>query len=203
MSIYLADEADDRDMRRRQLAKRLVVHEARTQTIYDFTGYTRHRLAALRKRWGVPPEARHRGPSPTSFAVFFQSLRGRAEASCVSLFCSLYGAVPTSTGSYRKRFAELEIGERLCEAFEAYRACYPWSEVTFEQFKLIAGGLWKADVVQLASCEKCDCVILIDKLAWRRHICSFCQRLEMNQGDATEEGEGGKSAPKGGQGELF
>ena len=44
-----SDDPDDRDLRRRQLAKRLVSHHARTQTIYSFTGYTRHRLATLRK----------------------------------------------------------------------------------------------------------------------------------------------------------
>src|ERR1700730_5380104 len=73
MNMQGMADPDDRDLRRLQLTKRLVGHQARPQTIYRLTGYTRHRLATLRRRWRVSQGSRHRGPAPTSYSAFFHS----------------------------------------------------------------------------------------------------------------------------------
>lgn len=85
-----------RERRRYQLAMRMVAHQARTQTICDFTGLTRERTKTLRREWNVSSDERRRGPSPTSLSVFFRSSRWRSEASSIAVFCRVLDAVPQS-----------------------------------------------------------------------------------------------------------
>lgn len=171
------EDPDDRDLRRRQLAKRLVSHHARTQTIYAFTGYTRHRLATLRKRWGVPPEERHRGPSPTSFSVFFRSPRARDVATTAAVICKLLGATrPELATRPSRRALDLDFGEQLCEVHEALKACFPDVELEFEQILLLAIGLSKSEAINLTTCAKCGIAVLSDQLSLRRRTCASCHR---------------------------
>jgi hypothetical protein len=172
-----SDDPDDRDLRRRQLAKRLVSHHARTQTIFEFTGYTRHRLATLRKRWQVPPEERHRGPSPTSFSVFFRSPRARNVATAAAVVCKLLGATrPDQSAGISRRTLDLDFGEQLCEVHEALQACFPDVDLEFEQVMLLATGLSRHEFIDLTICVKCGIAILSDQLSLRRRTCASCHR---------------------------
>src|SRR5688500_8022123 len=105
----------DRDLRRRQLAQRLVVHQARTQTIFLLTGLSRHQLATLRQRWRVTQEMRHRGPPPTSFAVFRSTLRARAEAAALAVFWRVLANVGVASGRTAGTTPAIDLGESLCQ----------------------------------------------------------------------------------------
>jgi hypothetical protein len=172
-----SDDPDDRDLRRRQLAKRLVSHHARTQTIYEFTGLTRHRLATLRKRWRVPQEERHRGPSPTSFSVFFRSPRARNVATAAAVICKLLGASRSDDhAGISSRGLDLDFGEQLCEVHEALQACFPDVELEFEQVMLLAIGLSRHEFIDLTTCVRCGIAVLADQLSLRRRTCASCHR---------------------------
>lgn len=172
-----SEDPDDRDLRRRQLAKRLVSHHARTQTICEFTGYTRHQLATLRKRWRVSPDERHRGPSPTSFSVFFRSPRARNVATAAAVICKLLGATrPTVEERIHKRALDLDFGEQLCEVHEALQACFPDVELEFEQVMLLAVGLSSHEFIDLTTCVRCGIAVLSDQLSLRRRTCASCHR---------------------------
>ena len=164
------DDPDDRDIRRRLLARRLVSHRARTQTIQTFTGISRHRLETLRQRWGVTTEDRHRGPSPTSFTEFFRTARNLQAATTAAVLCKLVAAIPTQPlrGS---RIPSLELGERLCYAYEALQACYPKTELEFEQLLLLVTGLAEGSCLRLGQCGRCGAAILIDILSVRDFVC--------------------------------
>lgn len=171
------EDPDDRDLRRRQLAKRLVSHHARTQTIYGFTGFTRHRLATLRKRWGVTPEERHRGPSPKSFSVFFRTPKARSIATTAAVICELMGL--TKAARQAKLFSrtlDLSFGEQLCEVHEALKACFPDVELEFEQVMLLAIGLSQHESIDLTTCTRCGIALLSDQLSLRRRTCASCHR---------------------------
>jgi hypothetical protein len=156
---------------------RMVAHEARTQTICDFTGLTRERTKTLRREWNVGPEARHRGPSPTSLALFFRSARIRSEASSLAVFCRVLGVISSARIVDAARVLPgLDCGERLCEVFEAYRTYFPKSEISFEQIVLLATALAQGDVLALGNCANCGGIILIDQLAVGRKVCSECHR---------------------------
>ena len=177
MGPHFLDNFGDRDLRRLHLTKRLVIHSARTETIYRLTGYTRHRLTTLRKRWRVSYEARHRGPAPTSFAVFFRSARARSEAASAAAICRVFDTISAPRpGRARRDFADLDSGERLCEVYEAFHACFPDAHLEFEQLRLLAVGLARREAVELTTCANCHCAILVDLLGSRRRTCSVCER---------------------------
>lgn len=174
MDAYVTDNRFDRELRRRELARRLVVHHARTQTISALTNLTHHQLFSLRQRWQVTQETRHRGPSPTSFSVLLSS-RTRTEASALSVLCRVLNAIPPSNKkSIRKTPSAIEVGERLCEVFEIYSAYLPHLNFEFEHLMLLAQGLARADVITIGNCTLCRATILIDLLATRPSVCSHC-----------------------------
>jgi len=165
------DDPDERDLRRRLLAKRMVSHRARTQTIWQFTGISRDRLETLRRRWGVPSQDRRRGPSPTSIHEFFRNARCHQMATTAALFCQLLGVLPKhGTGSLGRPIS-LEAGELVCSVYEALHTCFPEAHIEFEQLVLLARGLAEGSVLQLGLCQRCGAAILIDRLAAQRAVC--------------------------------
>lgn len=173
----ISEDPDERDLRRRRLAKRLVSHHARTQTIYEFTGYSRHRLATLRRRWQISPEERHRGPSPTSFSVFFRSPKARSIATAAAVICRLLGATRSPIDvRMSRRILDLDFGEQICEVHEALQACFPDAELEFEQVMLLAIGLSRHESIDLTTCVRCGIALLADQLSLRRRTCASCHR---------------------------
>jgi hypothetical protein len=195
VDAQVTKEPVDRELRRRQLAKRLVVHQARTQTIFALTGLSKHQLATLRQRWRVTQEMRRRGPPPRSFAVFWSTLRLRSEAAALAVFWRTLGNfVPTKVGNHT-RIASVEFGERLCDVFETYLACFPKSELELEHLALLARGLDQGDAIAISNCTNCEAVILSDLLGTRRHLCSHCQQSVDAAAVTPSELDGGKDRP--------
>lgn len=203
MDARVTTEVGDRELRRRQLAQRLVVHRARTQTIFLLTGLSRHQLATLRQRWRVTDEMRHRGPPPTSFAVFRSTVRVRAEAAALAVFWRILATVGTSNVRLHTPTSAVEIGERLCEVSEAYLACFPKSELELEHLVLLVRGLEEADAIALSKCGSCGAVILVDLLELRRRLCSHCQHAADAVAPARSDSDSGASDSPPGTGEAF
>lgn len=173
MDAHVTREPVDRDLRRRQLAQRLVAHGARTQTVFQLTGLSRHQQATLRQRWRVPQDLRHRGPPPTSFATFRSNSRIREEAAALAVLwrCAAY------TGNRpEKKVGAMEFGEQLCEAFEIYPVCLLKCEFEFEHLTLLARGLDEGGAIALSNCGNCEAVILLDLQEPRRYRCVHCQQ---------------------------
>lgn len=198
MDAHVIREPVDRELRRRQLAQRLVAHEARTQTVFQLTGLSRHQQATLRQRWRVPQVIRHRGPPPTSFATFRANALIREEAAALAVLCKCAGIALASSRS-QPMAAALDVGEFLCDAFEMYVACLVQSEFEFEHVALLARGLEEGGTIAPSNCGNCGAVILLDLLETRRLRCLHCQQWA-ERGDVTSE-----FLPEGGAGqqELF
>lgn len=175
MAAPLMEERIDRELRRQQLVRRLLVHQARTQTICELTTLSRHQLVTLRERWRVTQEMRYRGPSPKSFLSFLSSSRSRSEGAALASVCRILGALPPSEGTTSTRAAPMETGEKLCDVYEAYEACLPRAEANFDRLALLARGLAQGDAIGLSLCARCECAILIDRLGSERLLCSHCQ----------------------------
>jgi hypothetical protein len=174
--LSTTDDPDERDVRRRQLAKRLVFHQARTQTITEYTGLSRDRLETLRQRWGVAATERHRGPSPTSLVEFFRNSRNLQAATAAAVLFNLLGTLRKPCTHSSQGSTALERGEQLCYAYEALQACFPHVEIEFEHLLLLATGLSGGKELQLTHCTQCGAAILVDNLASPqtpgRHRCS-------------------------------
>jgi hypothetical protein len=167
----------DRDLRRRQLARRLVIHQARTKTIFLLTGLSRHQMATLRQRWRIGDEMRRRGPPPTSFAVLLSTLRMRAEVAALAVFWKALGSFSRADGlRAHEPASNVDLGERICDVFEVYLACFPTTELELEHLVLLARGLHEENSIGVAKCSDCKAAMLIDLFGMQRRICSHCQR---------------------------
>jgi hypothetical protein len=200
------DDRVDRDLRRRRLGMRLIAHQARTQTITEFAGLTRHQVATLRRRIAVAQETRYRGPAPTAVEIFFTSSRTRTEASALAvLYCILCDVQPardrrvagaTSSRSARESRSRrpggdgldvVERGERLCDAYEAWLAYFPGLPLEFEQLMLLGSSIARGEQVLLQSCMHCQATILVDPFAVQRRVCLFCMRASRGIDDMDTE----------------
>jgi hypothetical protein len=181
-ALSTTDDPDELDVRRRQLAKRLVSHQARTQTITEYTGLSRDCLETLRRRWGVSAKGRHRGPSPTALTEFFRTTNSLHAATATALFFYLLGTLQTSNARHANGTFKLELGEQLCYAYEALQACLPQVEIEFEYLVLLATGMSGSEVLQLTSCAHCGIAILVDQLASPQNSCRHQCREDAHSG---------------------
>lgn len=195
MDARLTSGSKDRELRRRQLAHRLTVHQARTQTIFLLTGLSRHQLATMRQRWRITQKMRHRGPPPTSYGVFRMTMRMREEAAALAVLWKVLGEVVVQNFGSNGTASSVELGERLCEVFETYLACFPEGALEFEHLTLLVRGLDGGDAIALATCDKCSAVVLLDLLGTRRRLCSHCQQLPNACNTPETDSGGGPGTP--------
>lgn len=184
-----ASDGARRDSRRYQLALRLIAHRARTRTISAMTSLSRHQQAALRQRWGVTEDTRRRGPSPTSLGRFTHSPRARSEGAVLAVFCRIYGLLLENRPVQpRRKLLTLEFGERLCDTYESYRACFPWVKLEIEELLSFAIGIAANEVIGVGRCDSCRGTVIIDRLAPQRPSCGHCRRAHGESWTAIEEG---------------
>ena len=153
-----------------ELARRLIFHEVRTETITKLTGLSRNRLATLRRRLMVSEDARRRGPAPRSLEVLLRTSRGRTEGAALVALFPLFRN-PTSINSS----TSLDEGEQACAIYDAYLAYYPQSTVRFEELMLLKRSLAKGDLVELGLCRLCGGLIINNGIDGSRLTCAHCE----------------------------
>lgn len=168
MEVYVTDDQIGRYFRRVQLSLRFLAHGARAQTTCQWAGLTPDQLVTLRRRWMFRSEERLRGPSPSSFHVFFTSSRTSNRAALFVCICRIVGIA--------QPLASLENGEKLCEAFEIYHEWEPQAELEFEQAVLLMMGTLAAKKIQLRDCSSCSRALLVDRFDKSRLTCPRCRR---------------------------
>jgi Flagellar transcriptional activator (FlhC) len=176
MDAHRNDDSVLRELRCFELARRLIFHEVRTQTISKLTGLSRSRLTTLRRRLVVSDETRRRGPPPRSIDAFLRTSRGRTEGAALAALLPLFKN-PLSLKSH----SPLEEGEQACEIYDAYLAYYPRSTVRFEELMLLKRSLAKGDLIELGHCRLCKCLIVNHRYDRARRRCSHCESLAVEQ----------------------
>jgi hypothetical protein len=152
-----------RENRRSALARRLILHGVRTEIISKLTGLTRNRQATVRRRLMVSGKARLRGHTRSPLGVFLASSQARAEGAALASLCSLLEIPIELNLPSIPKSVSLAFGERLCETYEAYCACYPRTEVQLEELIALRSSLADGDFIRLGKCRSCKCLILIDR----------------------------------------
>ncbi len=177
MDISASDGAL-RHVRRHRLAWRLLVHQVRAGMISAMTSFSCHQLSTLRRRWDIAANRHLRGRSPISPNRYIHPRRARSESAVLAAFCRIYGvALPGHLAhAPRNRLLTLELGERLCPTYEAFRACFPQSTLDFEKAVTLIVEIAKNDQIGLERCESCGATVLIDRLAPRGPICEYCEQ---------------------------
>jgi hypothetical protein len=175
MNRDILDGRMERDLLRRHLAMKLIGHRARTKTIENLTGLTRHQLETLRRGAGVPTESRFRGSAPISFSVFFRTVRRRDESAVLAF---IYLALDASRLGTRNGSSDAAIahGERLCDVYETWQYLFPGSQIEFDQLALLGEGVTRGDQISIRQCRSCPAIVLVDLLSAHRPACGCCTR---------------------------
>jgi hypothetical protein len=184
--MRISEDRYSRDLRRLNLAQRLIRHEVRTQWIRAWTGFSERRVLSLFRAYEKTQGSvrRHRGPAPFKATALLRSLTLRKEASAIGALARVLDVVP---GKRRDR-GGLEMGEGLCQVFEFYRQLVPQSQFTMDQFIRLVMALADADELEIGHCGVCHGALLLDRLGADRRICPTCRE------DSTGRGSSQKSS---------
>jgi len=186
--MRILDNRYSRDLRRHDLALRMIRHELRTATIIAWTGLSETRIRGLYRSYipeGGLAALRHRGPPPTSVQLLLRSRELNAEAAGLAGLCLTIGVLPAkSIKDPARELASLTTGERLCYAFELYQQLVPRPQIALEQLVLLVGALACGVEVKFVHCNGCDGAMLVTLARKPTRVCAHCaQRNQGARGD--------------------
>ncbi|HEX8755800.1 MAG TPA: hypothetical protein VF745_05650 [Steroidobacteraceae bacterium] len=176
--MRILEERYDRDRQRLELALRFLTHEARTQTVREWTGLSQHRIRSL-YRSNTGPDAcyvpRHRGQSPHQAAYFMRSVKIQQETAVLANYFSLAGLVPLEpSAAAGAALPGIGSGHLLCDAFETYGIMSTAASITFEYGVFLAECLARGDQLRLHNCCDCGGLIVVERFPIREKRCHHC-----------------------------
>jgi hypothetical protein len=196
--VRVSEDRYAKDLRRLNLAQRLIQHEVRSQWIRAWTGFSDERVRRLFHAYRRTEGSvrRPRGPSPTRIASFLRSPGLHAEASAIGGLARALKVIPLppGTGARLERIG-VEGAERLCRLFEVYRQVAPHSRFSMDQLIRLVSALSESQEFEVGHCGNCHGALLLDRLGDARRVCPACRHDALNQGtelarpEADEEGD--------------
>jgi hypothetical protein len=176
--MRISDHRYSRERLCLDLALRFLRHEARTQTIRAWTGLTDDRIRNLYRSYmshGARFVPRHRGKSPHQIAYFTRSLRMQWETAQLASLFVLMHVVPAQSGvDVAVTQPGVLRGERLCYAFELYRATIATAQISFEHAVFLALALARGDQLRLGKCIGCGGLMVVERFPLREKCCQDC-----------------------------
>jgi hypothetical protein len=170
------------EITRFNLAVRMISHEARTGTIRHCTGFSEDRIrkiyATYFKLASGTVVKRHRGKSPTQIAPFVNSFHRQSEATllaCLFFYCGVIDFDEADKSIKSKALDPVGLGERICEAYETYRALHPQPCLCLEKTWTLYNALVKEQELILAGCSKCGGPYVQDRFTIDHKNCPFCE----------------------------
>jgi len=176
--VRISDERYSRDLRRIELARRMLALQARTRTVARWTGMTMSRIRAMYHAYDVvdtPRRVPRRGITPFCVNLFWKSAVVRCEAAILAGFLRQFQVWTEETGDAAvDRLPSLTRGERLCGALEEFRGLRPDSELTLEHGMTLLTQLVRGVEIELLRCPQCEGLMLRDRLTVGKILCAFC-----------------------------
>lgn len=175
--MRISDSRYARDMRRYELARRMLEYEVRTMTIAAWTGLTKYRIQTMFREYeGIGASIRHRGISPFQSSVFSRTLELECESSVLAGIELELQVIPEEVISEpAEALPGLARGERLLDAFDLYRAMVPVAHFTLEHALLLVKELSQRKTLTLACCVRCGGVMIVDLIGLFHEECAFCR----------------------------
>jgi hypothetical protein len=177
--MRISEDRYSRDLRRINLARRMIRHEVRTKWICMWTGLSGERVRNLFRSYEASTGGarRHRGPSPKRIVSFLRSPPLRAEVSAIGgLACTLQIVPREPIPNARRTLPSLDTGEWLCHVFELYRHIVPESRLTMDQLILLVITLAEGEDLEIGHCVNCHGALLLDRLGVSRRLCLNCKQ---------------------------
>lgn len=180
--MRISDDRYQRDRQRIDIAVQFIEHEARTQTIRQWTGLTDDRIrklyrSYLREHQGrVVP--RHRGKSPQQIAHFVRTARLRHESALFASICLMTGVIaetaPAGVAGSNRGIQSMQRAQLLCRAYDSYRGLIRQPSLSFEHAVFLVRALSRGEELRLTGCTGCGALLVADRLALRAPHCSGC-----------------------------
>ena len=171
--MRITDDRYLRDLRRLDLARRLIEHGARTKTIAIWTQLSPYRIRQLCRDYGCSADSRHSGVPPRSIAYFWRTPQMQIEAASLAGICKVLGVLPRTRMAARD-FTLPARGERLCQAYEAYVDSFEKPRISIEYAVLLATALATTDDISIGKCVSCGGVVLVDLGDVVDNCCVYC-----------------------------
>ena len=177
--MRVTDDRYSRDRLRYDLAVRLIRHEARTQTIRQWTGLTDDRIRKLYRSYVRSTDGarvrRHRGKSPRQVGFFARSRQLQHDSAGLASVLSMFGVLPrVRLPDASRQLPSVARGELLCDAFETYRRIAHDPQITFEHAVFLAQALAGGGEIRLLKCRHCNGLGFGDPLTLRTVACLSC-----------------------------
>ena len=176
--MRVSDNRYERDIRKHNLARRMLLCGARTRTITQWTGLSRYRVQALSRRYQHLEQVdyRRRGISPYMVSYFAQTSNLELE-SLVLAFITLEMHVipPELVPNARLSLPDLVRGERLLDAFDWYRRLVPSPQISLERAILFVLEFAEGRTLSIARCKSCPNVMLVDHDGTMHDRCPACR----------------------------
>ena len=202
--MRVSEDRYTRDLRRIQLAHRLIRHEVRTYWIRAFTRFTEGRIRNLLRSYGLAADGvhRYRGSPPRLYSRLVVP-KNHSEASALAGIALNWHLVPAEpVPNAWRTLPSLEFGETLCDAFELFRLMIPGGTLNLDRYILLVMALAERQLT-VGHCSHCRALILLDPLGAKRRICVHCEKYPspVSQ-DSTDPQDGALSdeAPETGGG---
>lgn len=160
-----------------ELAMRMIGHEARTNTISFLTGLSDDRIRKVYDtyfRAGGGEVRRRRGKSPTQIAPLIESPQRALESGVLAHLLHRGGLFCTGGGRQPDLRQNIDMGQRLCDCFEAYQCIVPAPTLTFEWGWNLLMSIRRGEELGLVQCTNCGIIHLSDLLAMPRTACPVC-----------------------------
>jgi hypothetical protein len=174
-TMRIHDDRYTHERLRFHVALRFIRLEARTRTIRQWTGLSDDRIRKLHRSYlahsgsAVP---RHRGKSPRRISAFLRSARLREESSLLASLYRLLGAVPDTPRPARG--ASLQQAQRLCDAYEMYRALIVTPALGFEHAVFLLEALSEQAELTCVPCPDCRALMVMDRWGLYAPRCAPC-----------------------------
>ena len=204
--MRISDRRYARDLRRYQLAWRMIRQDVRNRTVARWTELSIYRVKTLYQAYVGSGRAAPRGSSPYQIGHFWSSLQSRTEAAVLAGFLVAYEVLPDS----HERLETVTRGERLCRAYEEFIAVWPEAQFRLEHAMLLLEELVRGLEMGLTECPGCDVLVVADRMALGPPRCAFClhvlqagRRYDRRASPRAEEEGSGASGSGVHQGTLF
>ena len=160
-----------------ELAMRMIQHEARTNTISYWTGLSDDRIRKVYDtyfRGSSRPVRRRRGKSPTQIAPLIESPQRALESGVLAYLMHRGGLFSLHRDRQPMLRHNIELGQRLCDCYEAYCCIVPGPTLTFEWSWNLLLNIRSGDELGLGPCSDCGTWHLRDLLAVPSNACPVC-----------------------------
>ncbi|MBS0377229.1 MAG: hypothetical protein JSS29_01985 [Proteobacteria bacterium] len=173
--MRVSDARFSRDIRRYQLAWRMIQHGVRNRAVHLWTGLSMYGIRALYKDYAMaagaaPPP---RGSLPSSVAYFWGTFQTRTETALLAGLLEYFEVVPTD-GSGVDALPGLARGERLCRAYEEFKTAWPAAQSTLEHAMVLLEELVRGQEMEAEVCGSCSSLLVRDRLSREAAHCAYC-----------------------------